>query len=150
MKPVVDPKRWLIATYGTLRTGQSNHIRLCNPGAELICEGTITGYRMVDLGRFPGIVPDERETVPIACELYVVNDAVLASLDRLEGHPRFYERVPVTFTDMMGGRHNAQTYVYRRGLNGDEPVIEFGDWVQYTHLRSSMDREAAARRAVHA
>lgn len=81
--------------YGSLMTGFSNHRRL--GGARLIGTRKLGGFRMLDLGAFPGIVPGGFELV--LGELYEVNADQLADLDRLEGHPTFYRRTLVTLTD---------------------------------------------------
>lgn len=118
------------AVYGTLRRGQRNHYRLDNPGALYIGMGVLKGYRMMNLGGCPGVRPDPKGEV--VAELFHVDDAVLASLDRLESHPDVYTRTPCVFTDEGGAEHPTQVYVYNRDGYDD---IEGGDWVEHMEAR---------------
>jgi gamma-glutamylaminecyclotransferase len=119
----------LIAVYGTLRKDESNHFYLDNEGAKFIADGIIKGYTMYNLGRFPGIKIGKNQLI---CELYEVDDKVLADLDRLEGHPTFYTRTSTEFFDIQNNVYKAQTYVFNRDLtNSPYPVIESGDWKKH-------------------
>lgn len=87
-----------VAVYGTLKKSKHNHDLLLDR-SDYIGEGELNGdYTLVVKG-LPYVV--ERPGNGVECQIFAVDDVVLASLDRLEGHPNFYERkmVPVTFED---------------------------------------------------
>jgi gamma-glutamylcyclotransferase (GGCT)/AIG2-like uncharacterized protein YtfP len=76
--------------YGSLKRGHYNHGRLA--AARFVCDAkTAPEYRLFDVGYYPAMVED-RAGISIQGEIYEVDDATLASLDRLEGHPDYYRR----------------------------------------------------------
>jgi gamma-glutamylcyclotransferase (GGCT)/AIG2-like uncharacterized protein YtfP len=75
--------RHLVFVYGSLLKGLHNHVLI--EDAEFVSRGhTGPGLGLLDLGSFPGLVPD-RDCPGVWGELYRVDDATLAQLDRLEG-----------------------------------------------------------------
>lgn len=82
----------LVFVYGTLKKGFGNHRLLINQefkGHHV----TSPEYTMVSLGGFPGVIQDGRTS--ITGEVYSVTEEAMKSLDRLEGYPRFYDRVQI-------------------------------------------------------
>ncbi|MFM7264554.1 MAG: gamma-glutamylcyclotransferase [Cyanobium sp.] len=80
-----------VFVYGTLRRGQSNHHLLA--GARWGGEQRLEGARLHNLGPFPmAIVSAHTRADVVQGELWWVDAATLALLDRLEGVPRLYER----------------------------------------------------------
>lgn len=85
---------------------------------------------MFSLGAYPAVTLRAEPNESVYCEAYRVDDKILRELDRLEGHPTFYERVITfdVFREMRG-------YIYIMG--GDDPHLEgckevkSGDWVQW-------------------
>jgi gamma-glutamylcyclotransferase (GGCT)/AIG2-like uncharacterized protein YtfP len=111
-----------VFVYGTLRAGECHH-RLLR-GAKFVGHArTAPRFRMVDLGSFPAIVADG--STPIEGELYDVDRARLARLDRLEGHPRFYTRTPISLEDGS----EALAYLLRPTQVVGRPLIPSGDWL---------------------
>jgi gamma-glutamylcyclotransferase (GGCT)/AIG2-like uncharacterized protein YtfP len=83
----------MVFVYGSLKNGLSNHHIL--DGATYIGQGwTAPNFTMLNLGWFPGVVLGG--TSQIEGELYEVDERTLHRLDRLEGHPDFYRREPIT------------------------------------------------------
>jgi gamma-glutamylaminecyclotransferase len=80
---------------GSLMSGEAKHQLLAVPGARLIMADARTEpeYELRDLGAFPGMVRGGAGKV--TGEVYEVDEATLAALDRLEGHPRFYTRTRI-------------------------------------------------------
>ena len=74
---------------------------------------------MYNLGRYPGIVPCEGETVQ--GELYFVSDEMLAQMDEYEEEGSLYLRTKVT---IWAGETsaNAEVYVYNRDVTGCEKL----------------------------
>lgn len=99
----------LVAVYGTLRQGWSNHRLL--ESSKLVGAGqTIEQYAMVCEG-IPFVLPGHREDGHnIQVEVYAVDDATLERLDRLENHPNWYERKDTKISLDNGLVINAQLY----------------------------------------
>jgi gamma-glutamylaminecyclotransferase len=110
-----------VFVYGTLLAGEPNHRLLLR--AQLVgAARTVARYELRDLGPFPGLVEGGSQSV--LGELYEVDAPTLAALDRLEGHPRFYRRVPVA----LEGGAAAETYVLAPEQVEGRPVIRSGSW----------------------
>jgi gamma-glutamylcyclotransferase (GGCT)/AIG2-like uncharacterized protein YtfP len=111
--------RHRVFVYGTLLSGEVNHRLLA--GAELLGpHRTEPCFTLFRLGAYPGLA--RGGTTAVVGEVYRVDAAGLARLDRLEECPRLYDRVliPTPY-----GR--AWVYVYRGRIN-DRPVVRSGDW----------------------
>jgi gamma-glutamylcyclotransferase (GGCT)/AIG2-like uncharacterized protein YtfP len=91
----------LVFVYGTLKRGHGNHHWLLD--APFLGEAVLPDVVLHDLGPFPMAVPGEGV---VRGEVYRVDAAGLARLDRLEGYPRLYDRRPLPLAD---GR---QAWVY--------------------------------------
>lgn len=119
--------------YGTLLQGYGNN-RLLTESRFLGPAITESRFTMLGLGGFPGIVADGETS--IRGELYEVDDATLRNLDRLEGHPSFYERTPllvlpdeVDDAAQIGEWQPAEAYVLpKEWLARNSRVIESGSW----------------------
>lgn len=104
-----------LLVYGTLRPGGEQSI-------------TLSGYRMYDLGWYPGIVHTGNDEDTIVCErIEVQNQSHLDDLDRYEGcdgntKTCLYHRVK------EGGDW---LYVYNGYLH-NRIVVPDGDWLAYT------------------
>lgn len=110
-----------VFVYGSLLAGEPNHRVLT--GAALVGAAVTTpAFTMHDLGAFPGLVADGEQAV--AGEVYEVDGAALARLDRLEGHPSFYRRTPITLADGA----EVETYLLTRAQVAGRPVVETGSW----------------------
>lgn len=83
-----------VFVYGTLKDGLSNNVLLRS--ATFVSRGcTVKPYIMYDTGGFP-VVFQETEKHNVSGEVYEVDDQTLQRLDRLEGHPSFFERREIT------------------------------------------------------
>lgn len=119
--------------YGTLLEGQPNHRFLAR--ARLLGEAmTKAEFELRDLGSYPALVPGGEQAV--RGEVYEVDEPTLASLDRLEGHPRFYRRSCVALADGA----MAETYLLSPHQVGGRPVIASGCW--RTHRKTRHPRSA--------
>lgn len=82
--------------YGTLMRAGCNHGLL--GGSPFVgASRTAPGFRLVDLGAYPAMVRDG--TAAVAGELFRVDGAVLARLDRFEGHPHLFRRARLPLAD---------------------------------------------------
>ena len=108
-----------VFVYGTLRRGEANH-GLLREACWLDGHRTEPCYTLLNLGSYPAAIAGG--TTALTGELYRINRAQLRWLDRLEGHPDLYQRMPI---DTPHGK--AWIYLYRRKING-APPIPSGDW----------------------
>jgi gamma-glutamylcyclotransferase (GGCT)/AIG2-like uncharacterized protein YtfP len=110
-----------VFVYGTLKRGGSNHVFL--RGQKFLGPvRTAPGYTLYSLGDYPGMVRAPGDTAGVTGELWSVDDACLAELDRLEGLDEgLYERIDVLLApNVLAG--SAQTYLYLRQLDGLAPL----------------------------
>jgi gamma-glutamylcyclotransferase (GGCT)/AIG2-like uncharacterized protein YtfP len=99
--------------------------------AEWEGEGCVTG-RLIDLGRYPGAIPDDRGT--IHGEVYRLHSAEhWTALDSAEGPQYHRSRVAVRMTD--GRPIEAYIYWYRGPLDRGLP-IPGGDYRAHAPARS--------------
>ena len=124
-----------VFVYGSLLSGMGNH-RLLENSKKLGVTRSPKGFKMVDLGPFPGVVQSEDESKSVYGEVYEVNDETFQRLDRLEGYNRFspksglYDRMEI---ETKFGR--AYIYIY----NGHSArVVENGDWRAYHTKKGSL------------
>lgn len=120
----------LVFVYGSLMSGMGNHGLMEHEEAKFV-EETFTkdNFIMKDLGYFPAASKD-KSGVPIKGEVYDVDIEAMISLDQLEGHPNFYERIKVPL------ENNMEAWMYlvpRDRIMGIK--IESGDWRQYAKER---------------
>jgi gamma-glutamylaminecyclotransferase len=114
-------RKHLIFTYGTLMRGEVNHRLLAT--ARFVAEAhTEPCFELFDLGHFPAMSAGG-ETV-VRGEVYAVDDQTLVRLDRLEGHPEFYQRTPIRLADGQ----EVQTYLMDDARARRRPAIALGDW----------------------
>lgn len=82
----------LVAVYGTLKQGRSNHGLMMD--SPLVSQEELSGFIMYSAGGFPVIFRDINHSIVV--EVYEVTTKVLErNLDPLEGHPRWYKREQV-------------------------------------------------------
>jgi len=122
--------------YGTLLEGEPNHV-LLKTARRLGTARTRRGFRLHDLGAFPGMVASE-DAEGVVGEVYDVDDKTLAALDRLEGVPHFYERVSVELDDARTVEGYTLPPRRVRGL----PVIDSGDWRAFRRASRTSRRHA--------
>jgi gamma-glutamylcyclotransferase (GGCT)/AIG2-like uncharacterized protein YtfP len=116
--------------YGTLMPGLRLDAEM--QGARFVGAAQVPG-RLVDVGRFPGLLPGEGQ---VTGEVYEVDDAQLACLDVVEGmvpgdraaSQYWREEVTVSGGPLQGLQ--VQTYVYNRPVDGCTP-IPHGDYRRY-------------------
>ena len=98
-----------VFVYGSLMRGLPLHGALAE--AQYLGEGELFGFRLYDLGPYPGIRATPNEGV-ILGELYAVSQADLRRLDAIEGEGHLYRRTEVATLSEDGDITRAFTYVY--------------------------------------
>ena len=83
----------IVAVYGTLKRGKTNHFIMELLSAELLGEGkTAEKYPLTTDGMLPYFFDEAGVGYRIPVEIYRVSDTALAVIDRFECHPKFYAR----------------------------------------------------------
>lgn len=123
----------LTFVYGTLRRGNCNNSVLGR--ASFVGEAvTRKPFHMLDTGGFPVILGPTLDGHPVRGEVYVVDEAILARLDRLEGEGRMYLRTR-QYVDLAGGVRprvhmyvGAPSYWHHQRMAPVKPVRGVYDW----------------------
>jgi len=120
--------RTRVFVYGTLRSGERNHHLLQN---SKLVQRARTGatFELVSLGAFPGMVAGGNTAV--VGEVYEIDAVTLAALDRLEDHPRFYQRRPIELDDGI----EVVAYLLSADQVRGCPRIPGGDWLDATRRK---------------
>jgi len=120
----------VVFVYGTLKSGFSNHRILA--GSTLLATGrTVTRFRLFCNGFYPYIARAHKPGTgrQIEGELYSVNAATLADLDRLEGVAGgLYSRDTITVEREDGSRVKAFVYVWGGEIRPSALESETGRW----------------------
>jgi gamma-glutamylcyclotransferase (GGCT)/AIG2-like uncharacterized protein YtfP len=119
----------IVAVYGDLREGLNNHLLVAK--CQRIGLGWLTGFRMYNLGDYPGIIATNDESGRIRVEWYRVPDTVLKELDRLEGfNPDSTQTSLFLRSPILSPYGSSWIYLYNQPLN-NAPYMEAGDWVRF-------------------
>jgi gamma-glutamylcyclotransferase (GGCT)/AIG2-like uncharacterized protein YtfP len=98
----------LLFSYGTMKTGHINHVRILAGGGKLL--GSIRTVakcfamktRMTQNGHLaPAVMIKEIKGHAVSGELYEVSDKLLRTIDAAEGHPVVYKRVQTKLAGLM-------------------------------------------------
>lgn len=123
----------LVATYGSLRTGQANFRVNEMAGAKSLGEGwTVENHNLYRYNGayFPSVslVHNDNNT-PVRVEVFETDrNGLTGPYDRLEGYPDFYNRTEIPVK--LDSGEVVQAWIYHI----DQPLVEtvkHGDWVKY-------------------
>ncbi len=117
---VVEPH--VMAVYGTLKKGHGNYYSYLNKATHIGSGRTTDKYPLVVSG-LPYLIEKQGIGHNVVVDVFRVDDVTLSNLDRLEGHPSWYERkqIPITLDD--GSVVTAWIYFNHREL-GSETLHE--------------------------
>lgn len=103
--------------YGTLKRDCKNHRHLA--GQTYVGEArTAPGFRLHDLGDYPGMTADPADREGVTGEVWDVDADALARLDEFEGVAEgFYRRAPVALRAPFD-RDEVHAYLYARPVEG--------------------------------
>lgn len=124
--------RILVATYGTLITGQGNHH--CMIAAEGVSLGLGKTVENCDMfGRTSGFpmlsLTKQDHGIPAVVEVFETHErGLLGPLDCLEGYPRFYDRSIIEVELDSGEKVKAWIYHIEDRASYGAPIMN-GDWV---------------------
>ena len=119
-------KKYLVAVYGSLRSGMGNHQYYLSSSEYKGTFSTEPEYTLHSLQWYPGLKLNGNTSVVM--EVYEVDEDTLKNLNRLEGYcpgekSTFYDRIEI---NTPWGK--AFTYIYVNELSKDS-IVESGDWV---------------------
>jgi gamma-glutamylaminecyclotransferase len=113
--------RTLVFVYGSLKRGFRHHAEI--EGAEFVREAvTAAGYALYRVGEYPALV--RAGTATVRGEIYRVRPDHLERLDRFEGCPELYRRIPVKLSDGA----LVEGYAMEAAEVGGCPIVPDGNW----------------------
>jgi gamma-glutamylcyclotransferase (GGCT)/AIG2-like uncharacterized protein YtfP len=117
---------FLLFVYGTLMRDGSRNRAIADQ--TFIREAvTKTGYQLLDLGSYPGLVRVEQDGRQISGELWEIHNSRMAMLDQIEGAPTLYRMEAV---EIEGESRQVYSYFFKLRANaGNAPVLEDNRWV---------------------
>ena len=126
-------KKYLVAVYGSLRSGMGNHQYYLSDSEYKGTFSTEPEYTLHSLQWYPGLKLNGNTSVVM--EVYEVDEETLKNLNRLEGYypgekSTFYDRIEI---NTPWGK--AFTYIYVNELS-KYSIVESGDWVAYKNEKS--------------
>ncbi len=111
----------IVAVYGTLKRGKTNHFIMELLSAEFLGVGkTAEKYPLTTDGMLPYLFDEAGVGYRIPVEIYRVSDTALAVIDRFECHPKFYARKSTKCKPPSG--ETLDCFVYF--ANGGRPAEE--------------------------
>lgn len=123
---VLEQAEWMLThysvklfVYGTLMAGESNHWWLKD--AEFLGSDQLENARLFNLGAYPMLLKGDGIVVG---ELYQVSLFSLQLLDRLEGHPDYFQR---DWVSLKSGS-SALVYQGKAAIAQGYPLISSGLW----------------------
>lgn len=116
-----------LMVYGTLRSGERAHGVLAK--ATKVKEAVLPGFKMVNLGGFPGIVEDTTNKKGVIGEVFEVDEGTITGfIDFYEGfNPDRPADSHYVRKEIPIGGIPTQVYVYNHPTDG-YPVIPSGNW----------------------
>jgi gamma-glutamylaminecyclotransferase len=114
-------ERKLIFVYGTLKRGGSNHHYLA--GQQFLGEArTAPGFRLYDLGGYPGMIPRANAPEGVTGEIWSVDSEALKHLDGLEGLAEgLYRREPISLLPPFADAP-VETFIYAQSVMGRREI----------------------------
>jgi len=121
----------LVAVYGTLKRGYGNHRVMEMDGGTFVAEAlTVQPYKMYGGYGFPRVVDELRDdNIQVTVEVFECED--VKHMDRLEGHPHFFERKEIdVYVPGMDGEEvmTAWMYFHPPISNGNAELQANGNW----------------------
>jgi gamma-glutamylcyclotransferase (GGCT)/AIG2-like uncharacterized protein YtfP len=123
----------LVGAYGTLRLDQGNYNWLLKDKSDHVGSYVANDFKLIAGTGFPYAVETEDGSGKVLLDLFLVDEHVFKSLDRLEGYPNFYNRKKISTP-----HGDAWVYFYNQADGGE--VISDGDWVKHISNRHERRR----------
>jgi gamma-glutamylaminecyclotransferase len=107
----------LIFVYGTLKRGGTNH-RQISAQTFVATARTVPGYRLFDLGDYPGMVASSDDRSGVTGEVWSLDEAAVRRLDLFEGVDQgLYRRAAISLQPPHA-ELNVEAYLYLPSVAG--------------------------------
>ena len=117
----------ILFVYGTLQRGCTAHEMLALRDASFLGKALLDGFALYNLGPYPGIIPDTKESV--LGEAYRIDQFTLDALDQYEGEGTLYNRYLTDIRLQNGDMMKAFAYVYNYPVqSGNKIPMERQPW----------------------
>lgn len=122
---MIKSDTFLLFVYGTLMRDGSRNRAIADQ--KFVREAvTKTGYQLLDLGSYPGLVRVEQDGRQIDGELWEIHNSRMTLLDQIEGAPSLYRMEAV---DIDGEDREVYSYFFKlRIRNANAPILENNRW----------------------
>jgi gamma-glutamylcyclotransferase (GGCT)/AIG2-like uncharacterized protein YtfP len=122
---VIEGDNFLLFVYGTLMRDGSRNMAISDQA--FIREAvTKTGYQLLDLGSYPGLVRVDQDGRQVSGELWEIHKSRMSLLDRIEGAPVMYRMEAV---EIEGETREVYSYFFKVRVNSQNiPVLEGNRW----------------------
>lgn len=130
----------LLFVYGTLMQGFPNNGMM--RGGQFIGTWRINYADIFDGGGCPFLrcyAGNMYKTHTVEGEIYRIDDSLIGPIDRLEGHPRFYERQQIAWYKSPSGAGLEPIYGYtmQQGAFEESKRIVSGSWRVHTESKAT-------------
>lgn len=129
----------LLFVYGTLKQGYPCDRYLAN--SDFLGDVEVNAVNLYDLGYCPALVPNytvgplTKKNVAKG-ELYLVNQKHIEAIDKLEGHPKLYERMRLCWYEISPGRSlPVLSYCWKGTVHGYGRIYDWTKKPSSTLLR---------------
>lgn len=122
----MEDNKIAIASYGSLRLDEYNYNRfkqLFGDDFNYVKTTSISGYKLFDLGSYPGLKVSDSEADVVIVDVLEVSDKCFDYIEGME-HGAGYSTIKVTDTE--GNKYFAYLYEYPC-----TNLVESGDWSKY-------------------
>lgn len=142
---MLGKNEYFLFVYGTLKMGYPNSDYLAH--ADFLGDFEVNGCMMAELEYMPALVTypvfnNEAKAARVKGEVYCVSSAHLQQIDKLEGHPRLFERMELCWLELTPGRYvRIQTYIWKGNLKGYPSIYE---WTKKPVARELLSLESSS------
>lgn len=123
-----------VFVYGTLMSGFGNNRLLSS--SEIVDKATTEDEYVLVANSIPFLLEESGKSY-VTGEVYKVSETTLSNLDKLEGHPSWYERKVINVITEQGDKLKAWAYFMPNKPSGVN-VIESGSYRDYVEERTSV------------
>ena len=114
-----------IFVYGTLQRRYHNNGVMIEAGGKFIDEGwTINKYPLFK-NTIPFLHHIEGQGHQVSGEIFDVSEHRIGIVDRLEGHPNWYKRLPIQVTGSDDVIHDVQAYFVQKTIDADSSIMSY-------------------------
>ena len=133
----------IVAVYGTLKMGYSNYWHYLSKAKYVASGKTLDKYPLLIKG-LPYLIDEAHRGHNVEVDVFAVSDTQLQDLDRLEGHPNWYQRRQVPIK-VRGKVMNCWVYFNIKEKASNDSVLHKSYVQSYKPSKSWIDYEVPAK-----